>query len=58
MVNPDADFIEHLMNQAKRELKVLPAVAITRETADAIDASNIMRLSADEIDALLRAEAA
>lgn len=58
MINPEVDYLEHLMRQVKREMKVLPAVIVTRETADAIDASNIMRLNADEIDALLRQEAA
>jgi hypothetical protein len=58
MVHPEADLIEYLIAQSKREMKVLPAVIVTRETADAIDASNIMRLSADQIDALLQAEAA
>lgn len=58
MVHPEADLIEYLINQSKRELKVLPAVVVTRATAEAIDASNIMKLTPDEIDALLTAEAA
>jgi hypothetical protein len=53
----DADQFVRL---CREELKRYPRspVVVTAETAKAIDISGILRLTADEIDALLQAEAA
>lgn len=49
---------EQFVRMCREELKRYPRspVVVTRETAKAIDMSGIMKLTADEIDALLEAE--
>lgn len=51
----DADHFARLCREEMRRYPRSPVV-VTRETAKAIDISGIMKLTADEIDALLEAE--
>lgn len=56
-INPEADYADHLIAQCRRELVRHPRspIAMTKQTAKDIDLSGIFRMSADEIDAALRA---
>jgi hypothetical protein len=60
MTNPDADLAEFLLAQSKRELvrhPLSPAIVSPRVAKD-IDLSGIFRMTPDEIDAAILAEAA
>lgn len=56
MVNQDADMAEYLIAQNRREFVRHPRspIAMTPQTAKAIDLSGIMRMTAEQIDEALR----
>ena len=55
MTHPEADMADYLVAQSKRELqRRRPAVSLMPETAKAIDLSGIYRMTAEQIDRVLR----